>query len=81
MIPVKTETTNCILKGPTPDVIDLPVTMFNLSNGRACVESCWQLSEEDLKTIIETGKIYFNIQGSIHSPILLSTESIIGGGS
>ena len=81
MIPVKTATVNCILKGPTPDVMDLPVTRFKLSNGAPVIESCWQLSEEEIKTIIETGKIYFNIYGSTHPPILLSTESIVGGDS
>ena len=81
MIPIKTETTNCIMKGPSPDVMDLPVTRYNYSDNISGVESCWQLSEEEILKVVETGKIYFNIWGSTHPPILLSTESILGGDS
>jgi hypothetical protein len=81
MIPIKTEMTNSTLKGPSPDVMDLPVTRFQYADDIPGVESCWQLSREEILKVVETGKIYFDIWGSTHPPILLSTESILGGDS
>lgn len=78
MIPVKTDTTNCILKGPTPDVMDLPVTRYETEKGIPAVESCWQLSEEEIREVIRSGKIYFSAWGQTHPPICLSTEPFTG---
>lgn len=77
MIPIETSTTNCILKGKTPDVMDLPVTRFELGKGIPAVQSCWQLSDEELKEVNKTGKIYFSIYGNIHPPICISAEPIV----
>ncbi len=77
MIPVRTEMTNCVLKGTTPDVIDLPVTRFDYSDGVPAVESCWRFSDEELQEVIRTGKIYFAIWGTTHPPICLSTTSFV----
>lgn len=51
MKPVITETTNTFLKAPleNPEVIDLPITRFKFDNGTIGIESCWELSEEELK--------------------------------
>lgn len=77
MKPVKTETTNAVLKAPEsqPEVIDLPITRFKFSDGGNGVESCWQLSEEELQKVKETGKVYFICIGDTHPPIMLSAES------
>ena len=82
MKPIRTSTTNCILVGQTEDVLALPVTRFELSNGItakgiSAVQSCWQLSREELKEVNETGKIYFSTYGNTHPPICLSCTSII----
>ena len=74
MKPVKTENTNCILKG-TEGIQDLPVTKLEYNDGSLAVESCWELSEEDKKKILETGKIYFVCLNNTHPPIWLNTES------
>lgn len=76
MKPVKTKNTNCTLKGNNDDVIDLPVTRFEYDDGTPAVESCWKLSEEELKEINRTGKVYFRCFGNTHPPILLATDSI-----
>jgi hypothetical protein len=73
MIPVKTETTNCILKGTSPDVMDLPVTRYHTDDGIPAVQSCWQLSDDELQEVIKTGVIHFSIYGNTHPPICLST--------
>lgn len=79
MIPVRTETTNCILIGSSPDVIDLPVTQFRWNESVPAVQSCWQLSDDELQEVIKTGKIYFSVWGNTHPPICLSTSSFVEG--
>ena len=77
MIPVKTETTNCILKGSSPDVMDLPVTRYQWNDNTSAVQSCWQLSDEEIQEVIKTGKIYFSAWGNTHPPICLSTAPFV----
>lgn len=78
MKPVKTENTNSILKAPKGQegsIMDLPITRLEYKNGSHAVESCWELSNEELAIIKETGKIYFVCMGVTHPPILLSVKS------
>lgn len=74
MKPVKTENSNSVLKG-YGNVIDLPITRLEYKDGSHAVESCWELSKEELEKIKETGKLYFVCIGDTHPPILLSAES------
>lgn len=74
MKPVKTKDSNSLLKG-YGNVIDLPITRLRYQDGSHAVESCWELSKEELETVKETGKIYFVCIGDTHPPILLSTKS------
>jgi hypothetical protein len=77
MKPIKTNTTNAILGAPqgNENVDDLPITRLEFPDGAHAVESCWQLSEEELEIIKKTGKVYFLAIGDTHPPILLSTKS------
>lgn len=79
MKPIKTKNTNSILKAPkgSDNVDDLPVTRLEFEDGIHGVESCWQLSKEELEIIKKTGKVYFLAIGDTHPPILLSAESQI----
>jgi hypothetical protein len=71
---VRTSTTNCILKGCSEDVFDLPVTRLEYPDGTKAVESCWELSIEEIDEIARTGKIYFLCLGTTHPPIMLKVE-------
>ena len=76
MKPIETETTNAVytLEGCN----DLPVTKYNnVSNGEPGVESCWELTPEEIKQVQETGKVYLYIQGNIVPPVLITTESTL----
>lgn len=76
MKPVRTETTNAVytLEGCN----DLPVTKYtNVDNREEGVESCWELTPEEIKQVQETGKVYLYIQGQIVPPVLLTTESMV----
>lgn len=76
MKPIKTKDTNSVLKGPKgSNVIDLPITRLKGPNGEPVVESCWELSEKELKEVNKTRKVYFLCLGNTHPPILLSTSS------
>lgn len=77
MKPVKTKNTNSVLRAPngSNNVDDLPITKLKYEDGSNAVESCWELSEEELKKIIETKKVYFVCMGVTHPPILLSIKS------
>lgn len=79
MKPVKTKTSNGVLKAPEgqSEVIDLPITRLQYPNGTLAVESCWELSPKELKRINETGKIYFTCISCTHPPILLSVDPAI----
>ena len=77
MKPVKTKHTNSILGAPkgNENVIDLPITRLKYEDGSNAIESCWELSKEELEIVNQTGKIYFVCMGVTHPPILLSVES------
>jgi len=79
MKPVKTEFTNSTLKAPigSENVVDLPITKLEYTDGPSAVESCWELSKEELDKVNETGKIYFACMGTTHPPILLSVKSLL----
>ena len=76
MKPIETETTNAVytLEGCN----DLPVTKYNnISNGEPGVESCWELTPEEIDRVQATGRIYLYIQGNIVPPVLITTESMV----
>lgn len=77
MKPIITQNTNSVLKAPkgSDNVTDLPITRFEYADKIRAVESCWELSKEELKRVKETGRIYFVCMGDTHPPILLSTKS------
>lgn len=79
MEPVKTKFTTFILKAPKGkenEVIDLPIARFKDKKNNDLVESCWKLSDEEIKTIIKTKRIYFACWGVSHPPMLLQTKSL-----
>ena len=74
MKPVKTENSNSVLKG-YENVADLPITRLKYEDESHVVESCWELSKEELEKVKETGRVYFVCIGDTHPPILLSVKS------
>lgn len=81
-IPIKFEDANDVLLGGDPEVLDLPIrrgTDIMASGTVPTVISCWQLSPEELKEIIETGVVYLKSWGITHPPICVigNRQSII----
>jgi hypothetical protein len=77
MKPIKTESSNAVLRAPKDDdnIDDLPITKLEFLDGTHAIESCWEVSEEEIEIIKKTGKIYFLAEGDTHPPILLSAKS------
>ena len=78
MKPVKDKHTDSVLKAPKGQentVMDLPITRLKYSDGKHAVESCWELTPEELEEVKKTGKVYFVCMGDTHPPILLSCKS------
>ncbi|WP_138751865.1 hypothetical protein [Paenibacillus sinopodophylli] len=68
MKPVQTDTANRVMKG-SGDVQDLPITRIEYEDGVG-LESCWELSDEEIQQIIETKRIHILVLGNWHPPIL-----------
>lgn len=80
MKPIKYEYCNDILKAPIgkeDKVTDLPITRVQFEDGVTGVESCWQLSDEELEEIKLTKRIYFIAIAETHPPILLTSKSCV----
>lgn len=56
---------------------DLPATKCHDDKGTPYVESCWELSLEELNEIAKTGRIYLLTMGDCVLPVSLSTQSAL----
>lgn len=79
MKPIKHEHTNDILKAPanSDNVEDLPIARICFDNGVNAIESCWEMTDEELEIIKKSKKIYFTCFGVTHPPILITAKSHI----
>lgn len=75
MNPVRTKNTNMIFKGK--DCEDLPGSCFYLEGGETpSIETVWELDEEEVRQVMESGRIYLNVIGLRIQPVMLTTESV-----
>lgn len=79
MKPIKNENTNDVLLPPegSEDIIPLPIARIVFSDGTQAVESCWELTEDEIQEIIKTKRIYFLSISRTHPPIWIGTKSHI----
>lgn len=54
---------------------ELPVARVLDQAGHYVQISCWQPSKEDLEDLANGGKVWLMVYGSVHPPVLLTTES------
>lgn len=73
MIPIETYYSNIIFSAE--GCKDLHATLIHNEDGPAEIETCWKLSEEELKHIAQTGCIYLYTMGRWIPPVLLSVAS------
>jgi hypothetical protein len=58
---------------------DLPATIASRQDGSQEVETVWELTDEELEQINKDRRVYLYIMGRQMPPVLLSTESFVGG--
>lgn len=75
MIPVKTEYANIVFTAEGCE--DLPGTLAVNENGTPEIETCWELSTEELEQVNKTGRIYLYVMGRSIPPMALTTASQI----
>lgn len=73
MKPVHTETVNTIFTAE--GCFDLPATVMQSPGDAQVVETCWELSPEELAVVQQTGKVYLSIVGG-QPPVCLSVVSL-----
>ena len=72
MKPIITETTNVMASSDGCE--DLPLT--RTGDGQH-YETCWELSDEELKEVQKTGKIYVCIRSSTILPMCVDVETML----
>ena len=73
MIPIKTYYSNIIFSAE--GCKDLHGTLIHNEDGTVEIETCWKLSEEELKHITQSGCIYLYTMGRWIPPVILSVTS------
>ena len=68
--PIHFEQENCILKGNSPDVNDLPVY-----RGGGNVISCWKFPFLKRLRILLTGKVWLVVRGETHPPLWIDDKA------
>lgn len=76
MRPVKTDYTNITLTAEGCG--DLPATVMQSYDGSQAIETCWELTPEEIAEICSTGRIYLTVTGRVHPPMRLEVTSICG---
>ena len=74
---IRAESANTILLGNGGNVFDLPVTGVEFEDGSAGVESCWELSKDEIAEMTKTGRVYLLCFGNTHPPIAPAVYSIL----
>ena len=77
MHPVKTDHTNINLT--KEGCKDLPGTTYSYEDGGTGIETCWELTPEDIKRLAEMDRpcIFVYTRGTTIPPILLTTECLL----
>ena len=73
MIPIETYYSNIIFSAE--GCKNLHGTLIHTENAPDEIETCWKLSEEELKHIAQTGCIYLYTMGRWLPPVMLSVTS------
>ena len=73
MIPIETYYSNITFSAE--GCKDLHGTLIHHDNAPDEIETCWKLSEEELKHIAQTGCIYLYTMGRWIPPVMLSVKS------
>jgi hypothetical protein len=78
MKPIRTKNTNRTYTGKCCEA--LPATAVKFADGKVAVEACFELTDDEVKDLVENKKIYITFTGETIIPFMLNTKSINSGG-
>lgn len=67
----ETPTPNLVLRGSEDTIPDLLVHKTD-----DVMISCWEFTDEEIATIIRTGRVYLGVMGQFHPPVALSPNAM-----
>lgn len=72
---VKTNNTNTIFKADK--CFDLPATRYKYEDGSPGIETCWELSDEEIKEIVKNKRVFVYMLGETVPPMFVAAHSSI----
>lgn len=78
MKPVITENTNVKYAGR--GFGDLPATLFQNADGNTELETCWELTDEEIEIITKNRRVYLYFLGRSVPPVAIEARSILPEG-
>ena len=60
------------------DCNDLPGAAYKYEDETPAIETCWELTDEELEILKKTKKVYVQQEGKTLPPMMLSVESVFG---
>jgi hypothetical protein len=76
MKPIRTETSDIVFK--KDGCGDLPARSCTMSDDvTPCVETVWELTEEEKQQVMESGRVYLYLVGGGVQPCFITTEPAI----
>jgi len=73
MTPVKTPYSNITYVAEGCN--DLPATLAKNPSGQDEVETCWELSDEEVEQVVKDKRVFLYIMGKTVPPLYMTTES------
>lgn len=78
MKPIVTENTNVKYTGR--GFGDLPATLFQNADGNTELETCWELTDEEIEIITKNRRVYLYFLGRSVPPVAIEAKSILPPG-
>lgn len=75
MKPVKTDTTNTIFTAEK--CFDLPGTRYRYEDGSPGIETCWELTDEEIEEIAKNKCVFVYVLGETVPPMFVTSHSSI----
>ena len=75
MKPIKTDTTNTVFTAK--DCFDLPGTRYKYEDGTPGIETCWELTDEEVQEIIKNKRVFVYVLGETVQPMFVTANSSI----
>lgn len=75
MKPVRTDKTNRVYSAEGCE--DLPATVIEFTDNTTGVETCFELSPEEIEEVVKTGRIYITFEGHQIIPFLVNVSSFL----